>query len=161
VVFIDDLGRQLFHVDNVFIALYHGSNQQRLSPGDFDPGQFMFGIMLDLTTPPLTQSNATIWRRVPVYITPSADNRAINIIAPPLDMLRFTIGGAIGRPLLVEARVKVMGTAGGDGPHSYYLYGYIGNLLYSFKFNLHRTVNNVILADPVHGSLHIKVEGIL
>jgi hypothetical protein len=76
-------------------------------------------------------------------------------------MLRFTIGGAIGRSLLVEARVKVMGTTGGNGPHSYCLFGYIGNLLYSFKFNLHHTVNNVILADPVQGNLHIKVEGIL
>jgi hypothetical protein len=102
-----------------------------------------------------------IWRRVSVYITPNADNRAINIIAPPRDMLRFAIGGAVGRPLLMTSHMKVLGTAGGNGPHSYYFYGYISKLLYSFKFDTHRTINNVILADPVQGSLHIKVEGIL
>jgi hypothetical protein len=98
IIFIDDLGRQLFRFDNVSIALHHGSNRQRLSPGEFDPRHFMFGVMLDLTTSPPTQPNAMIWRRVPVYIMPNADNR---------------------------------------------------------------TINNVILADPVQGSLHIKVEGIL
>lgn len=59
-IFIDDLDRQLFRVDNVSIALHHGSNRQRLSPGEFDPGHFMFGVMLDLTMSPPTQSNAMI-----------------------------------------------------------------------------------------------------
>jgi hypothetical protein len=145
VVFLDDLGRKLFRVDNVFITLHLGSNRQHLLPSEFDLGHFM----LDLTTSPLTQANA-IWCRVPVYITPNIDNCAINVIAPPHDTASPS-----------AARMRVLGTTGGARPHSYYLYGYIGNLLYYFKFDAHRTMNNVILADPTHGSLHLHFEAIL
>lgn len=75
VFFIDNLGRQLLRVDNVCIALRLDSNLHRLSPDEFDMGNFMFGTMLYLMMTPSTRYSATIWRRVPTYIVPNIANR--------------------------------------------------------------------------------------
>jgi hypothetical protein len=160
VVFIDNLSRQLVRIDNVNITLRPGFDAHRLSPGEFDLGHFMFGSMLDLTTSPSTRYDITIWRRVPAYLVPDADNRIHDLVAPPWDMHHFTLGAAVPRPLLVAARQEIRATTD-TRAHYYSFYGYIGNLSYCFKFDIHRTINNVILADPVQGSLHIKVAGIL
>ena len=61
----------------------------------------------------------------------------------------------------MAACMRVLGTTGGARPHSYYFYGYVGNLLYCFEFAIHRTRGNVILADPTQGNLHIHIEAIL
>jgi hypothetical protein len=75
VIFINNLGRQLIHVDNIYITLRPDSNLHRLLPDEFDMGNFMFSTMLDLTMTPSTRSNAMIWRRVPAYIIPNITNR--------------------------------------------------------------------------------------
>lgn len=103
-IFIDNLGHQLIHIDNVYIALGPDSGLHRLSPNEFDMGHFMFGTMLDLTTTPSTRSSTTIWRRVPAYVIPNIINRIHDFIALPRDMLRFAIDATIHRPLLVAAR---------------------------------------------------------
>jgi hypothetical protein len=100
-----------------------------------------------------------IWCHIPTYITPINDNRINNFIAPPRPMLHFTMAAAVPRPLLVTSR-QAVGADNNTGSHNYF-YGYIGNLLYSFKLDIHHTINNVILTDPVQGSHHIKVEGTL
>jgi hypothetical protein len=140
-------------VDNVNIALRPGSDAHHLSPGEFDLGHFMFVSILDLMTSPSTCYDITIWRCVPTYLVPDTDNRIHDFVGQPRDMHHFTLGAAVPRPLL-RATTNA-------GAHYYSFYGYIGNLLYYFNFDIHRTINNVILADPVQGNLHIKVEGIL
>jgi hypothetical protein len=85
VLFTDGLGRQIFHV-NILIGLRPDSNQQRLSPDEFEKAYFMFGTMLDLTTTPTTCSNSTIWRRVNTYLLPDMDNHSKNFTMPPKEM---------------------------------------------------------------------------
>jgi hypothetical protein len=47
VIFINNLGHQLIHADNVYIALRPDSNLHQLWPNEFDMGNFMFGTMLE------------------------------------------------------------------------------------------------------------------
>jgi hypothetical protein len=98
VVFLDNLGREFLHVDNVYIAAKPNTELHRLSPSEFDVGHFMFDTMLDLTTSPPSCSNTTIWCRVPAYIIPNGDNRLHDFIAPPRDMLDFNLVVAIHCP---------------------------------------------------------------
>ena len=128
-VFIDNLSHQLIRVDNVHIALHPDSNLHHLSPREFDLGHFMLGTMLDLTTTtPSTRSITTIWCHVPTYLTPDADNRIHDFVAPPRDMLHFTFGAAVTRLLLIKACQATCASTG-IGAHNYF-YDYIGTLLY-------------------------------
>jgi hypothetical protein len=160
VVFLDNLSRQLVRVDNVHIALQPDSTAHRLSPGEFDLGSFMFGTMLDLTTSPSAHSSATVWRRIPAYLAPDADNRIYDFVAPPREMVHFAFGAAIPRPLLVAARQSI-GAATNTGAHLYFFYGYIGNLLYCFEFSPTRTRENIIIAVPIYGRMLGRIEAIL
>jgi hypothetical protein len=53
-------------------------------------------------------------------------------------------------------------TSNDDGTrtYNYYIFSYIGNLLYRFTFTINRTCDNMIRADLVRGNLHIQVEEI-
>jgi hypothetical protein len=75
-------------------------------------------------------------------------------------MLHFDTTTVVHRPRLNAAR-QVLGYTGGSTNHNYYIYGYIGNLLYCFEFAPERTRENIILAAPLHGRLRIRVENIL
>ena len=64
----------------------------------------MFGTTLNLTTTPSTRTSATIWRHVPAYLAPDANNCIHDFVAPAREMLHFTFGAAIPCPFLVAAR---------------------------------------------------------
>ena len=83
VIFLDNLSRQLIHVDSVHIALRPVSTEHRLSPGEFDLGYFTFSTTLDLTTSPSTRSSATVWRCIPTYLAPDVENHVHDFVAPP------------------------------------------------------------------------------
>jgi hypothetical protein len=153
------LSCQLIRVDSVYITLRPDSSMQRLSPGEFDLGNFMFGTMLDLTTTPSTRSSATVWHQVPAYITPSTDNHIHDFIAPPREMLHFTFGAAVTHPLLVATRQATEASTN-TRAHNYF-YGYISNLLYFLEFTPTRTRENIILAEPVYGTVFACIEAIL
>ena len=119
----------------------------------------MFGTTLNLTTTPSTRTSATIWRHVPAYLTPDADNSIHDFIAPPREMLQFTFEAAIPRPFLVTARQATRASTG-TGAHNYFFYVYIGNLLYYFEFTPTRTRENIIISDPVYGRIFARIEAI-
>jgi hypothetical protein len=123
-------------------------------------GHFMFSTMLDLMPPPSTRSSTMIRRRVPAYIVPNIANRIHDFIAPPREMLHFTIDTTIHRPLLVVAH-QMVGSRGGARPYSYYFYGYIGNLLYCLEFVPECTRDNMIRANLVRGRPLARIEAIL
>jgi hypothetical protein len=97
---------------------------------------------------------------VPNYILPNVDNRIHDFIATPREMLHLSVDVAINCPMLMAAR-QVVGSLGGPRPYNYYLYDYIGNLLYCLEFVVNRTQENLIRADPVHSRLLVHIEAIL
>ena len=86
--------------------------------------------------------------------------RIKDFIAPPREMAHFIFGAAIPRPLLVAAR-QTIGAGTNTGAHLYFFYGYIGNLLYCFKFSPTHTQENIIIADPIYGRMLGHIEAIL
>ena len=94
-VFLDNLSHRLVHIDSIHIALRPDSGVHRLSSSEFDLGSFMFSTMFDLMTSPTIRSNAMVWRRIPTYLAPDADNSIHDFIAPPREMVHFTFGVAI------------------------------------------------------------------
>ena len=75
-------------------------------------------------------------------------------------MAHFIFRAAIPRPLLVAAR-QTTGAGTNTGAHLYFFYGYIGNLLYCFKFSPTHTQENIIIADPIYGRMLGHIEAIL
>jgi hypothetical protein len=126
VVFIDNIGRQLLCVDNIFIALNHGYNQQRLFPDEFDYGHFIFGTMLGLMTSPPTHSTSTIWRRLPASLAPDDDHHIHDFVAPSQVRIHLNFGVAVPRLLLATSRDDAR-TETNTSNYLYFIFGYNGN----------------------------------
>jgi hypothetical protein len=75
-------------------------------------------------------------------------------------MLHFTFGVVVTRPLLIMARQATRASTD-IGVHNYFFYCYIGNLLYCLEFTPTHTRENIILADPVYGTIFARIEAIL
>lgn len=157
-VFFDNLSLQILCIDNVYIGLYPDSDTQRFSPSEFDISHFMFGSIIDLSTSPPTSLSATIWRRATTYMTTDITNNSHDFIAPPQAMLQFDIIAAVHRHRLITARQYSAST---HDKFIYYLYDYVDNLLNSLEFVPECTRESMILADPMHGNLHVHLEAIL
>jgi len=61
VIFFDNLGCLLAHIDYIDIDLLPGIDTQFLSLDAFNLGAFIFGSMLNLTMTPPTHSEMMIW----------------------------------------------------------------------------------------------------
>jgi hypothetical protein len=92
-VFINNLGRQLIHVGNVYIAPRADCDLHHLPPNKFDGGHFMFGTMLDLTMTPSLHPSTMTRLRVPAY---DISNIAISINRPPRMQCEDTLRGKGG-----------------------------------------------------------------
>jgi len=83
-----------------------------------------------------------------------------DFVAPPREMLHFSIDAAIHHPLLVAAG-QVARSLEGHTPYDFYLDSYIGNLLDCLEFIIERTRDNMIQANPVRGCLLVRIEAII
>ena len=123
-------------------------------------GHFMFGTTLNLTTTPSTRTSATIWRHVPAYLAPDADNRIHDLsrhqgrccTSPsgqqfPIPSLSLPARQHELTRILERTTTSSVATSGTSSTTS--------------SSRQHAQGRTIIISDPVYGRIFARIEAIL